>query len=184
MTDVIPTSPNPQTADLDSPKLEFPNQDHRPLPPTRQRGVALLWWITCTIWAYFAFGELVVAAGYPEALGACGVAAGFAVAGRRVNSLFDDARAVAIGATITALSSAVLGIVVPAMLVTIVGQRYVALFGLLLAIVVALLALRRLRRRERAEHQVPSHNPPMAKILVWLLVVVFTAVALTLSAQK
>lgn len=160
-----------------------PVQGHGPANPPRQHGVAILWWIACTIWAYLAFGELVVAADYPEALAIVCVAGSFAIAGRRVSSLFHDAKAVAIGAAITALSSAVVAIVVPAVLVAVVGQRYVALLGLLFAIVVALLALRRLRRRERVRPQPTSANPPFAKIFVWLLVVVFTAVALTLAAR-
>lgn len=201
MTDVMLNSPDgdaPNQASPDGlpeeglpehgpPGAEPPYQgvpEYRPGNPKRQHGVALTWWTFCTIWAYFAFGELVVAAGYPEALAIVGVAGAFTVAGHRVKSLFDDAKAVAIGAAITALLSAILAIVVPALLVTLVGRRYVALLGLLLTIVVALLALRRVRKRERAEQQGASPNPSMARIIVWLLVVVFTAVALTLAVQE
>lgn len=149
----------------------------------KQHGLACTWWTACTLWAYFVFGELVVAADYPEALAAIGVVAGVAVAGRRVSFLFDDSKAVVIGAALTSALSVVCVLVGPAVLLAVFGQRYVALLGLLLAVAVALTALRFVRRRERSSHEQTRLKPALASVVTWLLVFAFTAVTVALSAK-
>lgn len=155
-----------------------------PAAPRRkpQLALALTWWTACTLWAYFVFGELVVAAGYPEALAALGVVAGFSAAGRRVHALFDGSRAVAIAAISAALLTTASVIVVPVLLVTFLHRSHVALAGLLCAPTIALVTLWRLRRREHTEDQGEPTKLALAKVLAWLLALVFTGVALALAA--
>jgi hypothetical protein len=161
----------------------------RALPAKRRHGLAITWWTACSLWAYFAFGELVVAAGYPEALGVLCVLLGFVAAGQRVHSRFDDARAVAIGGGIVVLLSSVLAVVLPAFLLTFTRARNVALLGLTLALATALVSLRFVRRVERAERSdmaiaTPANRGALPRILAWLLSAVFTLIALALAAQE
>lgn len=163
-----------------------------PVPTTRRNrrhGLAITWWTACLLWAYFAFGELVVAAGYPEVLAVLCVVLGFVAAGRRVRSRFDDARAVAIGAGVVVLMSSVLGVVAPALLLTFTPARNVALIALVLAVMAALVSLRFLRRAERTEtgdRATPNatNRGRLASILAWLLTAVLTAIAFALAAQE
>jgi hypothetical protein len=155
----------------------------RAASPTRKHGLALVWWTATSVWAYFTFGELVVAAGYPEALAVIGVVAGFVLAGRRVSALFADAKAIWLGAAIAILMSAVTIVLGPAILVTFIAERGVALIGLVLSVVVALVSLRLVRRRERSQLAQTASQPALGSVVAWLLVLVFTVVAATLATR-
>lgn len=151
--------------------------------PKRGVALALTWWTACTLWAYLVFGELVVVLGYPELLAVLGVILGFVTAGRRVRSLLHGTKLL-MGAGATLLLSAVSIVLVPALLVPIVGRRYVALGGLLTVLLVALLVLSVIRTREQAARLgAPKASPRLPAIVAWLVVLAFTAVAGALATQ-
>ena len=157
-----------------------------PSTPTGQSitcglALAIIWWTACTLWAYFVFGELVVVLGYPEMLGVSGVILAFVGAGRRVHSLFPGKVLVAAGTTL--LLSAASSVLIPALLVPIVGRRYVTLAGLLAALTVALVVLSVIRARKQAARLGASNAPRLSAVLVWLVILAFTAVAVALATQ-
>lgn len=202
MNDVITNPPAPlqEPASDDSPAGEAPAFDtsglgaghdglHPGAPwptalaPKRGRALALTWWTACALWAYFVFGELVVAAGYPEVLAATGVVAGFVAAGRRVKDSFNGAKATLVGGAITALLGSAFAIGGTAALSVLLRRRSIALVALLLAVSVAFIALWMVRRREREQPRQPNSSYPVAHVIAWLIVLVFTMVAVVLAAQ-
>lgn len=149
----------------------------------RPQGLAVVWWAACALWAYFVFGELVVSAGCPEVLALLGLLAGVAAAGRRASSHFRSAGAVALGGLSAIATGAAFGLLVPALFGLIVPERNVALFGLLTSASTALVTLRAVRRRERAEQELAA-KPALPRVLAWVLTWALTTIAVLLAAQE
>lgn len=155
------------------------------MSPKRSALPATLWWGSCGLWAYVAWGVLVVEGNLPEFLGTLAVLGSFAVAGKRVAQAEAGPGLVrgAVGA-LCLIASAVF--LVPFALLNLgASESQVTLF-LLGAASVASLVTRRATRpppSAPAPDAIRSGNKLVA-VLAWIVALAITAVAAFLAGAS